>query len=246
MANGIDCTTASEPFYCPAGSINPKKCPPGYKISTDRQSCELCPKGSYCWPCASGQYCGGALDTLSSGADTTLLEGIAGECDALEGFVCRYGAYSKQPIYEGFELIEAGSVAFQSYSGPIIRGYILDDANAGELKACAIGEYQPSFFGTSCIECMKGRYCDEEALDDVQPKLCDSGYYCRLGNTMANPTDELDLASDGTYKGKSCSSGSYCSGALIHEQDCPDGFISEEEGLSICEACPVGYFCNKD
>ena len=45
-------------------------------------------------------------------------------------------------------------------------------------------------------------------------------------------------------KGALCSSGKYCSGSLIHEMDCPDGFYSSTTGLAICTTCPVGSYCN--
>ena len=96
---------------------------------------------------------------------------------------------------------------------------------------------------------MKGRYCPERAVDDIQTLLCDPGHECRLANIVADPTEtdtDANALSDGVYRGKLCTSGYYCSGPLIHKQLCPDGFISQAEGLSICTACPVGYYCNKD
>ena len=154
-------------------------------------------------------------------------------------WICRTGASSPKPIQEGFELIEPNSVLFNTYSGPVVRGYKVDPdtVNApGVLKPCGKdqvtgdgdepGTYQPTFFGNECKKCMKGRYCDELALDDVQSKLCDAGHFCDEGNIRSNP-DGTDVDENGDpIVGRVCDSGKYCSGPLIHEQDCPDGFIS--------------------
>ena len=144
MTTPTVCTTddSTEPFYCPAGSIKPKKCPPGEYVSADRQSCTTCDLGKYCWPCTVGSYCGGDISTtfasVYSSSDAERLSGIAGDCDTANGFICRNGASSSQPIQDGFELIEPGSVLYQTYSGPVIRGYIVDPdvANPGALLEC--------------------------------------------------------------------------------------------------------------
>ena len=87
-----------------------------------------------------------------------------------------------------------------------------------------------------CRKCMTGRYCPNKAMNDIQNYLCNSGYKCGAGLTTATPI--------GLANGDVCSKGKYCSGALIHEMDCPDGFYSDKTGLSICQTCPVGKFCD--
>ena len=125
-------------------------------------------------------------------------------------------------------------MAFSAYSGPVIRGYIADVS--GVLTACEVGEFQPSFYGTECKACMKGRYCPNEGMTNIASFLCKEGYWCDEGITVSTPS--------GLSNGDECSVGKFCSGGLIHEQDCQDGFYSDVVGLSICTTCPAGYFCD--
>ena len=83
---------------------------------------------------------------------------------------------------------------------------------------------------------MQGRYCPDSAMSDARNNLCKAGYLCKTG--LETPTP---VALSNGYK---CTTGKYCSGALIHEMDCPDGFYSNVDGLAICTTCPVGSFCN--
>ena len=159
MTAGVDCTTNHKNWYCPAGSIYPKKCPIGKYASADTKSCVDCENGKYCWPCPAGSYC---FPTDSTGLGH---DGTAGKCDVSKGFLCRRGAFSPEPVYNGYDLIQPNSVAFGAYSGPVIRGYIAKDD--GTLVACDEGTFQPTFYGTTCRPCMKGRYCPNKAMNDV-------------------------------------------------------------------------------
>ena len=227
MATHTSCTTSFTNWYCPAGSIQPKKCPIGTYASADTQSCTQCPNGEYCWPCPAGEYCFPTNVALGN-------DGRAGKCDISKGFVCRLGAHSPEPTYNGFELIQANSVAFSTYSGPVIRGYIAKDD--GTLNACLKTTYQPTFYGQSCETCMQGRYCPDSGMDDAKNNLCKAGYLCKTGLSVPTPV--------ALSQGDVCTLGKFCSGNLIHEMDCPDGFYSDKAGLAICTTCPVGKFCN--
>lgn len=135
-------------WYCPAGSIMPKKCPVGTYIDSDNgdtTQCLSCPSGKYCWPCPAGKYC------FPDNQPTTGHNGIVqiddgtgvyidDSCNKDAGFVCREGNHSPEPMYSGYDLIQPNSKAFDEYSGPGIRGYIIND-DATDLVACVAGEY---------------------------------------------------------------------------------------------------------
>ena len=194
----------------------PSQCPPGTQLDATTDSanpvCNDCGAGKFCWPCPKDQYCYGGTDTSGTGHD-----GEHGDCEFASGFVCRSGAHSPKPTYNGYDLIQPGSVAFNTYSGPVIRGYIAAD-NSGALTESPISQWQPTFYGTAFVDCMAGRYCPETAMDDLSAYSCRSGYYCLGGNAVDTPTNELD--GSGAVIGDVCSAGKYCSGVLIHEMDC--------------------------
>ena len=125
-------------------------------------------------------------------------------------------------------------MAFSAYSGPVLRGYTAKDD--GSLVPCQLGEFQPTFYGKECTKCMKGRYCPNLAMTDVDDYLCKEGHLCGEGLSIAAPA--------GLTNGDICSKGKYCPGALIHEMPCPDGFYSNVAGLAICTTCPVGSYCD--
>ena len=215
MINHVSCTTAADNSFCPEGTIWPQQCGIGLYVSTDHMTCETCPLGKYCWPCPAGQYCFTTASSTGTGHN-----GEEGDCDGTKGFICREGSFSPEPLYNGYDLIQSGSAAFNSYSGPIIRGYILNpdlSDNPGELLACDPGTYQPSFYATECKKCMKGRYCPDSAMTDISDNLCDSGHWCLEGLTVSNPTNEIDPDDGVTVIGDICSQGKFCSGNLIDE-----------------------------
>ena len=229
-------------YYCPAGSIRPQKCPIGTYYDNASASptytCLSCPNGKYCWPCRTGGYC----VEVALGSTGTTHNGEVADCNTAGGYICRTGNHSPEPTYSGYDLIQPNSAAFQSYSGPVIRGYIIDPATAGALKACVAGEFQPTFYGSTCQPCMKGRYCPDSAMHDLQSYLCSAGYLCDTGLQVTNPDGVTDVS--GTVIGRKCASGKQCPGQLIHEMDCSDGFYSDTTGLSICNTCTVGHYCD--
>ena len=132
MSTHTPCLPTKANYYCPAGTIEPKKCPPGKYASADTKTCTDCPKGKYCWPCPAGQYCFSKVEVAGH-------SGIAGDCDVSKGFVCRLGSHSPEPTYDGYELILPNSIQFSTYSGPVVRGYLAD--KSGALTACAKGTF---------------------------------------------------------------------------------------------------------
>jgi len=66
--------------------------------------------------------------------------------------------------------------------------------------------------------------------------MCKEGYLCGEGLKIATPV--------GLTNGDKCVKGKYCSGGLIHDMVCPDGFYSNEVGLAVCTTCPSGNYCD--
>ena len=81
---------------------------------------------------------------------------------------------------------------------------------------------------------MKGRYCPDTAMDDLDGFLCDAGFECPTDQNESNPSD---------YE---CDGGYFCGAGLIHKMRCPDGFFADsgETGLEICDTCPEGFYCD--
>lgn len=65
---------------------------------------------------------------------------------------------------------------------------------------------------------MKGRYCPNTGMTDINNYLCKQGYWCEEGLSVSTPAailaDPLDPAS--AVIGDVCEEGKYCSGNLIH------------------------------
>lgn len=137
-------------------------------------------------------------------------------------------------------MIQPNSVAFTSYSGPAIRGYY-PASDKTTLTGCIPGTYKTQFYGLACKSCMLGRECADSAISDVHTRLCKEGYIC---DQLGAITDQGVTATNTTAA--TCNAGKFCSGNLIHDMDCPDGFFSNVTTLAICTTCPAGYFCNKD
>lgn len=87
---------------------------------------------------------------------------------------------------------------------------------------------------------MKGRYCPNTGMTNINNYLCKQGYWCEEGLSVSTPTAIYDTATGLVLIGDVCSEGKFCSGNLIHQQDCPDGFYSDTTGLAICTTCPEG------
>jgi len=158
-------------YYCPEGSLYPTKCEKGYYVENTQATCTECPIGKYCWP---------APDNTDNGQKTD-------DCAHDEGYLCRSGAFSPRPLVDGLDFIQAGSILFTTYNGPVKGGYIA--SGAGIATACAIGTWQPSILSIACIDCYDGRYCPNTGMDDIDDYLCAAGFYCLKGVTVEEPTD---------------------------------------------------------
>lgn len=119
MDTATTCATSFGNWYCPVGSIYPTKCPIGQFVETASTVCSPCPIGKYCWPAADNSH-----------------DGIVGDCDHDDGYLCRSGAFSPRPLIEGLDYIQAGSNQFLSYNGPVMGGYYTSAATPGVANAC--------------------------------------------------------------------------------------------------------------
>jgi hypothetical protein len=136
--------------------------------------------------------------------------------------LCRTGAWSPKPLISGLEFIQVGSNAFYNYNGPVLGGYYSEAL--GVATACAVGTFQPSYYSQSCIDCYRGHYCPKTGMASIADFRCAAGYYCELASEKEQPVGE-------TY-GDICQVGRECGYTLVHPMFCPDGFISESEGLA--------------
>lgn len=136
-----------------------------------------------------------------------------------------------------------GSSDFSSYNGPVIEGYI-SVAGAATQDPCPAGTFNPSFYQTTCLECYQGHYCPDAGMNDIDDYLCKEGYLCHRGMTISTPDTPVIDAITGDTIGEICPTGYHCPYYLSHKLECPDGFISEQDGLAFCETCPTGYYCD--
>jgi hypothetical protein len=108
-----------------------------------------------------------------------------------------------------------------------------------------------------CNPCPGGYYCDEEAQTDYT-KLCEAGYFCRLGATVSTPNSTTDAnvcpagyyCVEGTTEPAPCPPGTYSDDIKLRSQDecmnctkgeyCPDYGMTETAG-----PCLAGYYCPK-
>jgi hypothetical protein len=81
-------------------------------------------------------------------------------------------------------------------------------------------------------------------MSDIDDYLCKEGYLCHSGMTISSPDTPVVDSVTGDTLGEICPTGYHCPYYLGHKLECPDGFISEQDGLAFCETCPSGYYCD--
>ena len=208
------------------GTITPLQCPSGYYCPEGTEYGEqfACPAGTFnnitglhdvsqCMNCTAGDYC-----------DVAGLTTPSGPCDP--GYVCYQSAISPTPT-DGTtgDVCPLGGFCPQGSSTSIL---------------CPAGTYnsQTGLHNVSqCVACAPGKYCDTIGLS-LPAGDCSMGYYCTLGSTIANPSNE-------TF-GDICPPGNYCPQRTHTPIQCPPGtFRNTTGGTSIeeCSSCLPGYFC---
>ena len=98
---------------------------------------------------------------------------------------------------------------------------------------CEVGQYQDELGQEFCKECDQYKYCSQIGLTAPEA-FCARGYVCLGGASVAQPNDY--------FTGKPCDKGSYCLNG--RQEKCPDGTYAPVQGMSECETCPPGSYCN--
>ena len=205
----IDGTTGS---ICPRGSV----CPLGTRFSIP------CPSGTFsnstgltnmseCTPCLAGAYC-----------STPGLIEPTGICSP--GYFCRGGASQPDPFNSSFG------------GGNCPMGFFCPQG-ARSPMACPAGTFQPlegAQNSSDCIACPAGTFCDSSGLQ-IPTGFCDPGYFCKIGASVATPTDGST--------GDICPAGSFCLSGSSLPVLCPDGTFTNYAGAIECSLCPAGYYC---
>lgn len=97
----------------------------------------------------------------------------------------------------------------------------------------------------------QGHYCDQAGLSAVAGP-CDAQYHCHKGATTATPTVGISTSmySSGafnstglSYGGAACTAGHYCPAGTVDPLQCLPGTYMSHTTASVCDACPVEYYC---
>ena len=208
VVNPTDCIQG---YFCPNGTSYARSfpCPVGTFSNMTRLQSE-----DECTPCTTGYYCGSAGSTSPSN-----------KCDA--GFVCLEGSSTPQPN------------GIDRSSHPCPMGMYCEGGCTSPVP-CPVGTFNNITHLTSveqCSQCSPGQYCNTTGL--VLPSgNCFAGYYCTLGSTIPNPTDE-------TF-GDICSRGHYCCEGSAQPQACTVGTYQPYLGATSsdnCLPCDPGTYC---
>ncbi|CAB1347527.1 unnamed protein product, partial [Coregonus sp. 'balchen'] len=234
-------------FYCSEGSTVPRPCEEGTYSSRPALS-----DVSECAPCGGGRYCSGVGRT-----------GPSGDCG--EGFYCRERASSATPSdgptgsnnTSPTGLCSAGFYCTGGSASPAQNEaeeghYTLEGAVRPE--PCPLGTFQPGRGCSSCLECQRGRLCNQKGMS--QPGLCPTGHYCPPGYAGAHPCPPGSYADQpGREEVQHCSpcdAGWFCrrAGLSAPQGLCDPGFYctsgattATPVGVDSGDVCPVGYFC---
>jgi hypothetical protein len=129
-------------------------------------------------------------------------------------------------LVDGLAFIQAGSIAFGTYNGPVKGGYVAKATGLGEVTACAVGTWQPSILSIVCMDCYKGRYCPNTGMDNIDEFLAAAGYYTLTGATLEEPPTGtvygtgLDAALTGKVNGGPCDKERECKYTMMHMMEC--------------------------
>ncbi|EDV28435.1 uncharacterized protein TRIADDRAFT_51343 [Trichoplax adhaerens] len=245
--------------YCPTGSYQPSKCPPGtYQDELGKSSCKDCPAGYFCdssgsavvsfnnSACPSGYYCPSKTQTANQfPCPAGTYNNITGRSSQSGCASCPSGYYcSSEHLSEPTGLCDAGyycsgasntSKPTGGSEGDVCPPGHYCEQGSTQPTACPAGTFNPSNQATSvndCLNCTGGYYCDTKGSVSGTAKPCQQGYYCDSGATSA------------TFK--NCPAGSYCPANTQTPVPCPTGTWSDVTNLasaSACKNCTAGYYC---
>ncbi|CAH1789583.1 unnamed protein product [Owenia fusiformis] len=225
-------------FYCEAGCISPRACPPGRVINkvgaTGPHECTICPPGRICpenatisEPCLPGYYCPGAgVITACPRRTYNEMSGGMNLTDCLPcpaGYFCDWEAmanYSISPCPPGWYCTEATDAP-----DPCPPGTYRGEEAAGsiaECHTCPAGYYCPETNATlEGTQCDEGYFCPPGSQNQT---ICQAGYYCNRSMTQ-----------------EPCLCGYYCPEASSSPQPCPPGhYCGGEDSSSVCDNSVIG------
>ena len=190
--------------FCSAGSTSPDGvlCEPG----------NYCPAGAiFEVPCTPGHYCAGFGNFEPTGL-----------CRA--GYFCILGASSPTPsVTDG---VTGGGECPSGFYCPV---------GSQNATACPPGTYSAvsgaENVTDSCVVCPERMFCGGYGLSSPSG-VCDSGYYCPLGQTVSRPSEFV------------CPAGYFCPAGSSEPIRCPSGFFQNQTGQDSCLDCPAGYYCD--
>lgn len=204
---GFPCTAG---HYCPIGTIQPVKCPPG-TFSNQIGNVNV----SQCTLCTTGDYC-----------DADALQAVSGPCDA--GYFCIIGAKSQtQPV-------------LSSTGGPCTPGHYCLSGSASPLpcpRGTYMSNYlnngQKFFQGANyyCDLCPSGKACSSLALTNYS-SIVSAGYWAAAGAPSATPI--CQFANCTTMYG-ACPIGYYCPAGSTAPIPCSAGTYQNLTGQSTCQ-----------
>ncbi|GKT33096.1 uncharacterized protein LOC105348209 isoform X2, partial [Aduncisulcus paluster] len=262
----MNCSSCSEGYYCPDGTLYEVPCPKGrfratvgaqYDEATGVQStdyeCASCTAGYYCLgggnpdpdgECSAGFYCpegssGPFVNACPSGSyrDETGAGQLSDCIQCPAGFYCPIGSTSYISCPEG-QYCPIG----RDTSGITEADIDEDNDEYDTPKDCPEGTYNPSTELESeddCTPCDAGNFCSGVSLTTTSG-TCSSGFFCITNAITATP--DLDVYYE-TYAA-GCPSDYSCL--------CTDGLTTDcdtctDDSYKTCRAnfgvCPVGHFC---
>ncbi|KAK6297043.1 hypothetical protein J4Q44_G00331850 [Coregonus suidteri] len=251
--HGDVCVPCPARYYCASpGTSTPTVCPQGFYCSEGSTVPRPCEEGTYssrpalsdvseCAPCGGGRYCSGVGRT-----------GPSGDCG--EGFYCRERASSAAPLATALASATPSSVLTAhlgsnntSPTGLCSAGFYCTGGSASPAQneaeeghytlegamrpePCPLGTFQPGRGCSSCLECQRGRLCNQKGMS--QPGLCPTGHYCPPGYAGAHP----------------CPPGSYADQPgreeVQHCSPCDAGWFCRRAGLSAPQGlCDPAFYC---
>ena len=257
-------------YYCNNGTAVPSPCPTGYFSrdygNSDINNCHPCTPGSYCSGvanaeptavCAAGYYCP-AGQNVSSPVDYQCPHGYFCPNNSSSPLGCPSGTYQSKMSRSSCDACPAGRYCDASQAA-ILHG--VSGHGVIDPVECPAGSYCPrgTMSGTQhlcpagtfsnktgltvrweCSNCTGGYFCGDIGLTKESGK-CLSGYYCRLGAKVADPTDGVT--------GDICPRGVYCEPGSVQGTKCPTGTYNNITGLrseSECQDCLPSYYCQQE
>ena len=262
MVTYLSCPPGS---YCPAASVLPRSCPAGtYQPDTRRQNitnCVLCPPSQFCQDenqtspsgyCLAGFYCKKGCITSTCSQYTSnfvRVENMPANPGIENNFggQCTYGHYCPN----------ASANPISCQQGTIRDA--LQGASASECSPCPAHYYCAStgmstlLSGNAPVLCAEGYYCPGRLAPSSNIGCSDS--HCAQHEGEACAPVNLHVGCSGDINSdlmvtnaRRCSAGFSCPLGSDYPQICgimgTKSTCAPYRGMSACQVCPAGYWCD--